>query len=269
MTDFDVKVNTRRFRGALISVLPHVSTDKDDVFLTRVRVYVSPKHLVVAATDRFTAAMAWLPVDESTGEVGCFDMTTTDVQQLLAVHRIPKEGSYDLRLGHDGKHLRATDVSGLGFGGKSLRLEALSVDKTYPDVPNLISRVATSADLAAGSVRDAQLNQVWGAGLARFTVAAKVFEEFLVVEAIARPRAVLLSCGISFLGVLIPTGDADDVAEDEHQLRAAAVDVAAVARLGHPQPPEVKAHKDATEVQDLSDLIPISADEQAEAGEDG
>lgn len=269
MTDFDLTVSTRRFRGALIAVLPHVSTDKDDMFLTRVRVYVSPDHLVVAATDRFTAAMAWVPVDASTGEVGCFDMTPTDVQQILAVHRIPKEGSYDLRLGHDGKHLRATDISGLGFGGKSLRLEALSVDKTYPDVPNLISRVATSADLARGSVRDAQLNQVWGAGLARFTVAAKVFEEFLIVEAIGRPRAVLISCGTAFLGVLIPTGDADDVSEDEHRLRKDAIAAASVARLGHPEPPEVKAHRDATEVQDLSDLIPISSDDEKGGDSDG
>lgn len=254
-------VSTRRLRAALIAVLPHASTDKDDVFLTRVRVYAGGHQLVVCATDRFTAAMAWVDLDESTGEVGCFDLTTTDVQQLLAVHRVPKEGSFELRLGHDGKHLRATDVSGLGFGGKSLRLEALSVDKSYPDVPDLIARVARSA---ADRLVDpgSSLNLVWGAATARFTLAAKAFDEFLSIEAIERPRALLVSCGESFLGVLIPRGDSgsDALVRVERRLRLAAAGVAGMARLGHPLPEPVKAQQDQVEVQDLGDLIPSAQD---------
>ena len=267
MTGIDVKLDTRAFRRALISVLPHVSAEKDDFFLGRVRAYATGGNLVLCATDRFTAAMAWVELDEADGEVGCLDLMLADAQQLLAVHRVPKEGTYTLQLRTDGQYTWATDVSGLGFGGRELRMESPTVDKTYPDVAHMLGLVAQSAGWqdSWAEVPAPLLNLVHGQYLSRFAVAGKVFDEYIAVESVVKPMSLLVTVGDRFIGALMPRRDSHDAAQEKwlKQFRLDAQVIAEDVATAHPAPPR---REQASDVVNLDDLIPTQDDEDGSDG---
>lgn len=268
MSGIDVKLDTRAFRRALISVLPHVSTEKDDFFLGRVRAYAAGGNLVLCATDRFTAAMAWVELDEADGEIGCLDLMLADAQQILAVHRIPKEGSYTLQLRSDGQYSWATDVSGLGFGGRELRMESVTVDKTYPNVAHMLGLVAQRAGWrdSWAEVPAPLLNLVHGQYLARFAVAGKAFDEYVAIESVVQPMALLVTVGDTFIGALMPRRDSHSEGQVkwQKQFRQDALSVSFDVAIAHPAPPQVQ---DASKVVNLDDLIPTQDDD--EDGSDG
>lgn len=267
MTGIDVKMDTRAFRQALISVLPHVSAERDDFFLGRVRAYATGGNLVLCATDRFTAAMAWVELDEADGEVGCLDLMLADAQQLLAVHRVPKEGTYTLQLRTDGQYTWATDVSGLGFGGRELRMESPTVDKTYPDVAHMLGLVAQSAGWqdSWAEVPAPLLNLVYGQYLSRFAVAGKVFDEYIAVESVVKPMSLLVTVGDRFIGALMPRRDSHDAAQEKwlKQFRLDALVIAEDVATAHPAPPR---KEQASDVVNLDDLIPAQDDEDGSDG---
>ncbi len=268
MTGIDVKMDTRAFRQALISVLPHVSTEKDDFFLGRVRAYATGGNLVLCATDRFTAAMAWVELDEADGEVGCLDLMLADAQQLLAVHRVPKEGSYTLQIRTDGQYTWATDVSGLGFGGRELRMESVTVDKTYPDVAHMLGLVAKSTGWqdSWAEIPAPLLNLVHGQYLARFAVAGKVFDDYIAVESVVKPMSLLVTVGDTFIGALMPRRDSHEASQEkwQKQFRLDALVIAEDVATAHPTPPRKEQPAD---VVNLDDLIPAQDDD--EDGSDG
>lgn len=263
MSDYTIRVDTWEFRAALMSVLPHLAPPDDDPLLCRVRAYATPDGLVLVATDRFTAAMATADIIDSNGELGCFDFGVVDAKEILALFRPPKEAyAPQLRLEHNGNTFRITDASGM-FDGKALKLEGFAAADQYPDVADIIGRAARAATLdievtgrwakAIGSLGRYVVNP---AHLARFVAAGKAYGVDLAIEPAGSPPALLVRCCANFAGLMFPRR-LDDM--QHGTWRASLVDLPDRARqvsMVHPIPEEVRSARDASEVQDLSDLIP-------------
>ncbi len=162
MTILDAQVGTHDLRKALVAVLPHVCRDEQLPMLCRVRLYVSPEHVFVAATDRFTMALARVSVWQQVFPAhGIVDLAAEDVASIVQVHNPGKdaasadcpqwqvnlalldtsrgdpEGSGDNDVA--GPLLRVTDASGL-FGElrTGLDLVTLPVAPSFPDLPKLL-----------------------------------------------------------------------------------------------------------------------------------
>lgn len=275
MSKYDVTVDTWEFRAALASVIPHLDSSADpDPLLCRVRAYATPDGLVLVATDRFTVAMATARITDTTGELGCFDFGPVDAKEILALFRPPKEADSPLlKLENDGNVFRITDASGM-FEGKSLKLDALPAAAKYPDVADIIGRAARAATLdievtgrmakALGSMGRYVVNPQH---LARFVAAGKAYGVELAIEPAGTPPALLVRCSTDFAGVMLPHRLTDS---QIGMWRASLRELPELTRqvsMVHPVAAEVRSARDASEVQDLTDLIP--ADERAEDGEDG
>ena len=64
----DMLVELRYLRRALVATKPHIPQPKDDPRLARVRFTPQPHTLEVAATDRYTMALALVSVCEYAGD---------------------------------------------------------------------------------------------------------------------------------------------------------------------------------------------------------
>lgn len=274
MSKFVVTVDTWEFRSALASVLPHLDSSADpDPLLCRIRAHVTPDGLVAVATDRSTVAMATSTLVEGNGELGCFDIGPVDAKEILTLFRPPKEAdSPMLRLEHSGSEFRITDASGM-FEGKSLKLDGIEAAVKYPDVADIIGRAARTAatdiEMAGGLARV----QIGGHGryvvnpthLARFVAAGKAYGVELAIEPAGHPPALLVRCSTDFAGLMLPHRLSDS---QVGMWRASLEHLPELTRqvsMVHPILPEVRAHRDATEVQDLTDLIPTTDEDDDDA----
>src|SRR5690606_8006489 len=130
------------------------------------------------ATDRFTAALAAVPVEELTmEELDPIDLAVDDVVKLLAVFKMPADkdqwGDAFVRLTPHDHELTITDAGGL-FDGQELTVPAHS-SSDYPDVPALIgSLLASARRLGVWPSSDRALAAT---ALAKFVVATKTYEE--------------------------------------------------------------------------------------------
>jgi hypothetical protein len=195
-------VSTTDFRDALRSVAVHASPDKDDSTLHRIRCDVGPENLTVTATNRYTAGMAIASVEDNhDGELGAFDLSPTDVKEILQLFPGRKPGEEDvgdtLRLDVDLEHFTITDTGGL-FEGKSLTLPRQPQSHFYPDIPLVMSRTlgkrpSKEPRLAANGVL-----------MALFATAARVYARTLTLEPTGKSNTLVVSCGESFLGLLMP-----------------------------------------------------------------
>ncbi|RBO87559.1 hypothetical protein [Nocardia puris] len=194
-------VGTPDMRMALTSVLAHISTDKEDTTLHRVRLTFDRAHLTVTATDRITMALAIVSVwQNDQSEPVVVELLPDDARKILNVFKEGQRGGgddgpeYRLRLEVDDERITATDCSGL-IDGRSLTLPRLATEDALAAVA---ARVAEVHDGQTAALLDITVS---GDSLARFKVAAKTYGSLLTFE----PREhgmLLVRCGESFLGLM-------------------------------------------------------------------
>lgn len=207
-------VNTLDFRHALQAVIPHASTDKEaPQSIQCVNFTVTPANLFLTATNRFTLGHAIASVWESDGLTGSteddtFTLASETAKELLQLFKAGSGKAEDsigeaLRITVDEQNVTFLDVSGL-FPGKmfqiprsegepfplpwaKLLLEAMASDIAVPD------RIATT-----------------GKYLRLFAAAAAAYNEPLIIEPTGEVSKILISCGESFLGLLMPVRASDE-----------------------------------------------------------
>lgn len=238
-------VETEDLRSALQAVAPHAAKDKDHTALHRVRCTLDGENVTVTATNRFTAGLAIASVwDIADGEVGEFDMSPTDVTQLLGLFRgtsgTDGEVGDTLELDVTDEELVVTDTGGL-FAGKSLTLPRLPHGHSFPAVTELLSYAVHNR------VAESERWIVDGGMLGLFGKAGKAYGRALSFTPTARGQQLVI-CGDSFLGLVLPIRS-DDVAADLNEaakgwlrrLEPPDPDTVTVLRVDPPTGPEVLA----------------------------
>lgn len=208
----EITVGTDDLRRALRAVAPHADPDPDFPMLHRIRLEAGAENLSVSATNRYTVGHAIVSIwDHGQGELGHVDLSPLDVKQILVLFK-GKAGSDDtpddtLKLAVDDTHLVITDVSGL-FAGKSLKLPRYPDEENFPDIQHLIA-----TKLAAGKKATERL-LTSGSMLGLFMKAASAYAEPLVLDPAGEAGALLITCGESFVGLLMPIKpDEDELAK--------------------------------------------------------
>lgn len=195
-------VETTDLRSALLAVAPHASRIKDDNTLHRIRCELdATEHLTVTATNRYTAGLAVASVWENNdGEIGAFDLSPTDVSELLALFKgtggTDGEVGDTLEIQVTRTELTVTDTGGL-FNGKSLTLPRLPHGASFPGITALIAAAVHHP------ARESGRWMVDGKLLALFSRAATAYGRALTL-APARKQQQLVTCGDSFLGLVMP-----------------------------------------------------------------
>lgn len=195
-------VETADLRQALVSVAPHLDPDKDFTQLHRVRLDVSGENIHVSATNRYTVGHAIVSAWQTDGEVGPVDLSPSDVKAILALFPGKKANSGDqpddvVEIDVDEKHLTVTDVSGM-FPGKSLQLPRYPVEENFTDIPTLMAaKLQARRKPADRLITNGKL-------LALFTHAAAAYAEPLVLDPSGEGGSIFITCGESFLGLLVP-----------------------------------------------------------------
>lgn len=210
-----ITVELADFRAALASVVVHADPDPEITSRHRIRLDIGGENVTVTATQGYTAALAIVSVQENhDGELSGFDLLPGDVKKILGLFKLVKDGlGQAVRVDVTDQHVKVTDVSGL-FDGEALTLLRVAVDDAFPEVAAL---VAASMRKERGST-----DRLWttGALVKHFTAAASAYGEALVIEP-THGRALLVSCGESFLGLLMPRRvDEDDTARLDGWRRA-------------------------------------------------
>jgi len=205
-------VGTADLRRALQAAGPHASTDTDDTTCHRVRLAVGEHNITVSATNRYSAALALVSIEEHDGEVIDIDLSSQDVKEILALFKSTKAGTDEeigdvLQLRTTDEHFRVTDVSGL-FPGKSLSLPRLAVDGQFPDVAAIAFKALTRPPTL--SLEIAERLTTAGTLLALFKSAAAAYNEPLALEMTGPGSVLVVSCGESFLGLLKAMKPNDD-----------------------------------------------------------
>jgi hypothetical protein len=204
MTSF--VVGTADFRAALQAVAPHAFPDPELSMIHRVRLNVG-SDLTVTATNRYTAAAALVSIEENIdGQLDAVDLAPPDVKEILSLFKVKREDEVtQLRVEADGKHVRVTDCAGL-FDGKSYRLPRRPSEEQFPDIPRLISAVI------AGHIDVPERLVVDGGFVRQFVAAAFAYQQPLTVEPTGDRKALVIACGESFIGMLMPmSGDPDEL----------------------------------------------------------
>lgn len=200
-------VNTKDLRQALQAVLPHVAQDEAYGNLCNVRVSVTDQHLYVQATSTVSAAMAIASVWEYSDLTGdptedVFELSPTTVKELLSIFKASKGQPDDsigdaLRITVNPKELRFLDVSGL-FPGKEFSIPNAELSPTYPNLTSLFwNALASDVVVPARIVTNGKLLQL-------FAHAASAYAQPLAIEPTELKSRMLISCGESFLGLLMP-----------------------------------------------------------------
>ncbi len=210
-----VLVEVQDLRDALLAVLPHVPAPKDDPRLAWVRLRVFAQTLEVSATDRHTAALALVSVlDHGDDDLQDVDLTVEDVRKILAVFKAGPQGEQvTIRVEVFDRELRLTDVSGL-LTGESLTLQRASAggEDAFPDIRKLFAGKLQQGEALVG---DVWLNQNL---LARFGAAQKAYGYPLIFEptrnVVALRSPLLVRCGESFLGLVIPVSPTEEAAAE-------------------------------------------------------
>lgn len=266
-------VATTDLRAALRSVAPHIAPD-DIPSMHRLRLDRGPVNLTVTASDAYTAGHAIVSVldgDDDDGELGAFDLSPQDVKEVLALFK-GKGGNGDddygslLRIDvndaqsrntEDTGHVTFTDTSGL-FEGKALSVLRTPTAPDFPDIAGLIGNVLRRP--AAASERLVTNGKFWK----RMTEAAAAYGEPLVVEPTGEASTLLVLCGESFVGLLMPLRPSEDVQIAQKQAREAwlerlpgrdAVTVRSLRDLDTPDPEADAGAPDADEPMSGADLL--------------
>lgn len=199
-------VNTADLRHALVSVQPHVHNDAV-TGLDVVHFTADDGHVYVQATNTASAALAIVSVWEAEGLTGdpqedCFDLDPTVVKELLAVFKASKNQPEDeigdsLRITMSGKELTFQDISGL-FPGKTYIVPNGNSSEGFPNLPRLfLDAVSSEKRVPARIMANGKLLQL-------FAHASASYNEPLAIEPTSTKTRMLISCGESFIGMLMP-----------------------------------------------------------------
>ena len=210
MTTTTVTVGTNDLRAGLLAVAPHAGPDTDVPAIHRIRLHPDRHNVWVQATNRYTAALAIVSVEDDTpDDQDPFDLSPVDVQEILALFKPTKDGDEDgatIRIDAGDTHTTITDVSGL-FPGKALTLPRYKTDDLFPDLPKLIHTQIT----ADSNGTDHLVTNPKMLGL--FQHAARAYKQPLEIETGTGDAGTLvIACGESFLGLLQPMKPGEDEA---------------------------------------------------------
>ena len=203
-------VNTLDVRQALQSVIPHAADVKDSPAHAVVHFTATDNNLYLTACNMQTLGHSAASVWEADGLTGdpdtdAFNLPVDVAKELLALFKSSgkqKEGEIGeaLRLTIKNKTITVLDVSGL-FPGKELTIPR----EDGNEYPVTFGRMLMSAVLAE-PVMPKRLTAS-GRLVKLFATAAAAYGEPLVIEPTDDSRRILISCGESFLGILMPIRD--------------------------------------------------------------
>lgn len=203
-------VNTLDVRQALQSVIPHAADVKDSPALAVVHFTATDQNLYLTACNTQTLGHSVASVWEADGLTGDpdtdgFNLPVDVAKELLALFKSSGKRQEDeigeaLRLTVKNKTITVLDVSGL-FPGKELTIPR----EDGNEYPVTFGRMLMSAILAE-PVMPKRLTAS-GRLVKLFATAAAAYGEPLVIEPTEDARRILISCGESFLGLLMPIRD--------------------------------------------------------------
>lgn len=205
-----VTVGTTDFRAALQAVRVHACTDPELPDIARIRLSVDPVNVTITATDRFTLGLAIVSVLEQPNGNDAYDvdLLPDDVSKILSIFKGGKEPGdspeFLLRLDVTEQSVTVTDCSGL-IDGRALKIPRLPTsEQGLSGVPVLLAK-AHFADLV-------MLGGAFYGGekLARFKAAAVQYGAPLILEAHEGTNAVMVRCGESFLGMIMPASPTEE-----------------------------------------------------------
>jgi hypothetical protein len=212
-------VNTLDLRQALQSVIPHAADAKLSAALAVVHFTATDGNLYVTACNTQTLGHAVASVWEAdylTGDPNddAFNLPTDVAKELLALFKAngkqPEDEMGDaLRITVREGSITFLDISGL-FPGKEFKIPRED-DNEYPVG---FGRLLINAVLSE-RVMPERLTAA-GRLVKLFATASAAYGEPLVIEPTADAKRILISCGESFLGLLMPirSEDGSDVAAE-------------------------------------------------------
>ncbi len=208
-----IDVNTPDFRAALQSVIPHAATGQAMPELKAVAFTVTPHNVYVSATNRISVALAIASVYQSDGLTGSvaddiFDLSLDTAKELLQLFK--SAGSKEE--GEIGNALRITvaedkltflDVSGL-FPGKLFQVPRSDVEAAARKlIPTLLGSILAEKTVPARLATH-------GPAIRAFVAAGSAYGQPILIEPTGDDTRIVISCGESFLGLLMPVRASDD-----------------------------------------------------------
>lgn len=203
-------VNTLDVRQALQSVIPHAADAKDYPAYAVVHFTATDHNLYLTACNMQTVGHAVASVWEADGLTGdpdtdSFNLPVDIAKELLALFKSGGTRKEDelgeaLRLTVKNKTITVLDVSGL-FPGKELTIPR----EDGNEYPLPFGRMLMSAVLSDPVMPKRLTAQ--GRLVKLFATASSAYGEPLVIEPTEDSRRILISCGESFLGLLMPIRD--------------------------------------------------------------
>lgn len=205
-------VNTLDFRQALQSVIPHAAPPKDYPAYAVVHFTATDQNLYLTACNVQTLGHAVASVWEAEGLTGdpdhdAFNLPIDVAKELLALFKSSGKRKEDeigeaLRLTIKTKSITVLDMSGL-FPGKELTIPR----EDGNEYPLPFGRMLMSALLSDHVMPERVTTQ--GRLIKLFSTAAAAYGEPLAIEPTEDARRILISCGESFLGLLMPLREAE------------------------------------------------------------
>lgn len=200
-------VSTKDIRQALKSVIPHAADPKESAAHAVVHFAAARHNLHITASNMQTVGHAIASIWDSEGlsddpDEDAFNLPVDLAKELLALFKATaKEDEGDMgsamQITVETDSILFVDISGL-FPGKELKLPREDGNE-YP-VP--FGRLLADAILSERVMPERLA--VRGRLLSLFSTAATAYGEPLVIEPTADARRILISCGESFLGLLMP-----------------------------------------------------------------
>jgi hypothetical protein len=203
-------VNTLDVRQALQSVIPHAADVKDSPAHAVIHFTATDQNMYLTACNMQTLGHSVASVWEADGLTGdpdtdAFNLPVDVAKELLALFKSSGTRKEDeigeaLRITVKDKAITVLDVSGL-FPGKELTIPR----EDGNEYPVTFGRMLMSAVLSE-PVMPKRLTAS-GRLVKLFATAAAAYGEPLVIEPTEDARRILISCGESFLGLLMPIRD--------------------------------------------------------------
>lgn len=203
----DLTVPWVPFRRALCAVLPHAAKDKEDSIpaLIRVRIYARPDRVYVAASDRFTVALALVETLIPPDAEHHLDLHPDEIRKVLAVFPERKdELDYTLQLVASPEQLEIRDVSGM-VDGERLAVNLLPHSEDFPNLPLTLARYTHREPVEAS--RPAFPLEF----LSRFKAALKCWDESNVRLSMIGLSAGLVLVGEHFVGAITGANESEDI----------------------------------------------------------
>lgn len=198
-----------KLRQALLSVKVHADSGDDVLGVVRL---LPGEHLHVMATDRYTAAVAQVPITERLDDVADpIDLAVQDVDKVLAVFKMPTDKNQwemaSVHVDRHGQEVTFTDAGGL-FEGQALTVQVW--DSSLPDLrPLIVARLRSPLNI------DGQDVGLGPRHAAKLVTAAKtyVYPAYLELRGHKAP-AFLVLVGPDFAAVAMPARPSIDPDRD-------------------------------------------------------